>query len=74
MDRGVHHQGRQPRLGAEPVRDRDELERFSDALHAPRLSPPVPPLRKGGKVGGVWSFSPLAKGGNTVRHEICAYV
>ena len=25
--------------------------------------PPYPPLRKGGKVGGVWSFSPLAKGG-----------
>src|SRR5271157_1071819 len=40
------------------------LERFSDALHAPRLSPPLPPLRKGGKVGGVWSFSPLAKGGH----------
>src|SRR5271157_6515299 len=39
------------------------LERFSDALHVPRLSPPLPPLRKGGKVGGVWSFSPLAKGG-----------
>jgi len=39
------------------------LERFSDALHAPQLSPPLPPLRKGGKVGGVWSFSPLAKGG-----------
>ena len=42
------------------------IERFSDALHAPRLSPPLPPppLRKGGKVGGVWSFfPPLAKGG-----------
>ncbi len=39
------------------------VERFSDALHAPQLSPPLPPLRKGGKVGGVWSFSPLAKGG-----------
>ena len=39
------------------------VERFSDALHAPQLSPPLPPLRKGGKVGGVWSFSPLAKRG-----------
>src|SRR5271166_1595339 len=39
--------------------DRDgDLERFSDALLAPRLSPPLPPLRKGGKDGGVWSFFP----------------
>src|SRR5271157_5264075 len=39
------------------------LGRFSDASRAPRLSPPLPPLRKGGKVGGVWSSPPLAKGG-----------
>src|SRR5271157_3744307 len=39
------------------------LERFSDALHAPRRSPRLPPLRKGGKVGGVWSFFPPCEGG-----------
>jgi hypothetical protein len=39
------------------------LERFSDALLAPRLSPPLPPLRKGGKDGGVWSFFPPCEGG-----------
>ncbi len=38
------------------------LERFSDALHAPRLSPPLPPHRKRGKVGGVWSlFTPMRR-------------
>src|SRR5271157_5984813 len=41
------------------------LERFSDALHAPRLSPPLPPLRKGGRVGGVWSFFPPLRRGDT---------
>src|SRR5208283_1982991 len=41
-----------------------DLERFSDALHAPGLSPPpLLPLRKGGKVGGVWSFFPPCEGG-----------
>src|SRR5271157_5727272 len=39
------------------------LGRFSDALHAPRLSPPLPPLRKGGKVGGAWPFFPRCEGG-----------
>ena len=39
------------------------LGRFSGALHAPQLSPPLPPLRKGGKVGGVWSFFPPCEGG-----------
>ena len=53
---------------------RVSLQRSSDALHAPRRSPPLPPLRKGGKgddhlrkegkVGGVWSFfPPLRRGG-----------
>ena len=28
------------------------------------ITPPLPPLCKEGKVGGVWSFSPLAKGGH----------
>ena len=40
------------------------LGRFSDALHAPQLSPPYPPFARRGKVGGVWSFFPLAKGGH----------
>jgi len=47
------------------VNDRElnvkSLERFSDALHAPQLSPPLPPLRKGGKTGGVRSFFPSAR-------------
>ena len=37
------------------------LERFSDALHAPRLSPP---FAKGGKSAASGLFSPLAKGGH----------
>src|SRR5208337_1539602 len=39
-------------------------ERFSDALHAPRLSPPPPPLARGGKSAASGLFSPLAKGGH----------
>src|SRR5208337_3873931 len=71
LRRCLGHDG--PRLAAVLEALERQLERFSDALHAPRLSPPpLPPprggkdgapLRKGGKVGGVWSFSPLAKGG-----------
>src|SRR5271157_5350149 len=30
---------------------------------AAALTPPLPPLRKGGKVGGVWSFFPPCEGG-----------
>jgi hypothetical protein len=39
-----------------------ELERFSDALHAPRLSPPLPLLRKGGKLAASGLFPPLRRG------------
>src|SRR5208337_4806174 len=38
------------------------LERFSGALHAPRLSPPLPPLRKGGE-----SRRPPSQGGESRR-------
>ena len=32
-------------------------------MHCVRCgSPPLPPLRKGGKVGGVWSFFPPCEG------------
>src|SRR5271157_4826400 len=41
------------------------LERFSDALHAPRRSPPpYPPFARGGKSAAAGLFSPLAKGGH----------
>ena len=32
---------------------------------AAALTPPLPPLRKGGKVGGVWSFFPPLRRGDT---------
>src|SRR5271165_878000 len=64
---------------------RVSLQRSSDALHAPRRSPPLPPLRKGGKgddhlrkegqVGGVWSFfPPLRRGGRGGAFECLCVV
>ena len=38
------------------------LERFSDALQAPRLSPPLPAPRKGGKSAASGLFPPLPRG------------
>src|SRR5208283_1318516 len=41
----------------------NHLERFSDALLAPRLSPPpCPPFARGGKTAASGLFSPLARG------------
>ena len=39
------------------------LERFSDALHAPRLSPPYPPFARGGNSVASGLFSPPCEGG-----------
>ena len=41
------------------------LVRFSVALHTPRLSPPLPPLRKGGKSGRRLVFFPPLRRGDT---------
>src|SRR5271165_406248 len=41
------------------------LERFSDALHVPRLSPPLPPFARGGKSAASGLFPPLRRGGDT---------
>ena len=70
---GILGRGRALRRIMSPARERIcHLERFANALHAPRLSPPLPPLRKGGispiplRKGGKSAalvFSPLAKGG-----------
>src|SRR5208337_5302054 len=38
-------------------------ERELVATKTPPSKPPTPPLRKGGKVGGVWSFFPPCEGG-----------
>src|SRR5271166_2500806 len=44
---------------------RTVVELFSDALRAPRLSPPpYPPFARGGKSAASGPFSPLAKGGH----------